>query len=31
MAGAGPAGVPGTVYLLHFSQLYMPYPGANPV
>lgn len=31
MAGADPAGVLGTVYLLHFSQLYMPYPDAPAI
>src|SRR5215469_3003603 len=31
MAGADPAGVLGTVYLLHFDQLYMPYPDAPAI
>ena len=31
MAGVRPAGVLGTVYLLHFNQLYMPYPDAPPI
>jgi hypothetical protein len=31
MAGVDPAGVPGTVYLLHFDQLYMPYPDAPEI